>query len=197
MALGCSAEPEVNQSVRTRINKREAAAGPKVERQSDFELPDFADLSARVYRLCLALLGSADRASDAAQESLTRAWARRADRRSGVSWWTWAAGFAVRVCRETGRHRPVEWTGELAAVEPQIRSHGPPELPQLLLHAAINALPDRQREVTVLRFLVGMSTRDTAETLGCPQGTVKSNLHKAIANLQANVTSREASDGLR
>ena len=67
----------------------------------------------------------------------------------------------------------------------------------MLLHAAINALPDRQREVTVLRFLVGMSTRDTAETLGCPQGTVKSNLHKAIANLQANVTSREASDGLR
>ena len=62
------------------------------------------------------------------------------------------------------------------------------------LHEAIRALPDRQREVTVLRFLVGLSTREVAQTLGCPAGTVKSNLYKAVANLHAKLRSKESVD---
>ena len=62
------------------------------------------------------------------------------------------------------------------------------------LHEAIQALPDRQREVTVLRFLVGLSTRGVAETLGCPMGTVKSNLHKAIVNLYGTLQMRGIAD---
>jgi RNA polymerase sigma-70 factor (ECF subfamily) len=65
------------------------------------------------------------------------------------------------------------------------------------LHEAIQALPDRQREVTVLRFLLGFSTREAAETLGCPAGTVKSNLHKAVVNLHAMLRSRDVFDEVR
>ncbi len=75
--------------------------------EADPRRPDFADLSARVYRLCLALLGDGTDASDAAQESLSRAWSGRGRKREGVSWWTWAGGFAVRVCREMRRGRAI------------------------------------------------------------------------------------------
>ena len=167
---------------------------------ADVNEPDFADLSARVYRLCLALLGDEDCASDAAQEALQRAWARRRRKRRQVSWWVWSAGFAVRVCREMQRR---------AASVASIRSlddQDPSRAPQPsnatgsghdTLRKAIAQLPDRQREVTVLRFLMGLSTSEAAATLRCPIGTVKSNLHKAVANLKAKMTTGEANDEVR
>jgi len=60
------------------------------------------------------------------------------------------------------------------------------------LVAAIHSLPRRQKEVTVLRFLTGQSVREVATTLGCPEGTVKSNLHKAMANLRTGLDARDA-----
>ncbi|MCH8147500.1 MAG: hypothetical protein IH987_05825 [Planctomycetes bacterium] len=112
--------------------------------------PDFAALSARIYRLCLALLRREDAAADAAQEALTRAWLRRGKKRKAVDWWTWAAGFAVRVCREVDRERRFvsgddldDWKScgdTFHAAASSFRSD-----PDLL--AAIHTLPNRQREV--------------------------------------------------
>jgi RNA polymerase sigma-70 factor (ECF subfamily) len=65
------------------------------------------------------------------------------------------------------------------------------------VHEAIGRLPDRQREILVLRMLLGQSTEETAQTLGCPEGTVKSNLHKAVGNLRAMVAQSEAIDEMR
>ncbi len=59
------------------------------------------------------------------------------------------------------------------------------------------ALPDRQREVTVLRLLVGLSTERTARMLGCPEGTIKSNLHKALSNLRAKMDESGLADEVR
>lgn len=167
-----------------------ASDRPKLDRVG------FADLSARVYRLCLAILGSESDACEAAQEALVRAWSRRSRKREDVSWWTWAGGFAVRVCREVRRDgtaspstRSLDDTMATSrAVLPQSGFSGPPRLAEL--YDAIMALPRRQREVTVLRFLIGLSTQQTAGMLGCPEGTVKSNLHKAVANLRATVEPR-------
>jgi RNA polymerase sigma-70 factor (ECF subfamily) len=160
---------------------------------------DFGGLSARVYRLCLAMLGSDADASEAAQEALARAWSRRREKRANVSWWTWAGGFAVRVCRETRRDRRLSALRQ--APDEAMPARPGPRLEPLTprhaaLHHAILALPDRQREVTVLRFLMGLSTRQTARMLGCPEGTVKSNLHKAILNLKATLETRGSSHEL-
>lgn len=162
--------------------------------------PDFAALSGRIYRLCLALLRREDAAADAAQEALTRAWLRRGKKGRGVDWWTWAAGFAVRVCREVNRARRFEdydhpndrtMPGDaLDEAAPSLRSD--PDL-----QAAIHALPNRQREVTVLRFLVGQSIREVAATLDCPEGTVKSNLFKAVRTLRGRFGVSGAVDELR
>jgi RNA polymerase sigma-70 factor (ECF subfamily) len=48
----------------------------------------------------------------------------------------------------------------------------------------IEALPDRQREVLLLRYYQQMSEREIAEVVGIPQGTVKSRLHNAIRTLR-------------
>ncbi len=162
--------------------------------------PDFAALSGRIYRLCLALLRREDAAADAAQDALTRAWLRRGKKRTRVDWWTWTAACAVRVCREVIRTRRLEGSDL-----PDYRTmpgntfddaassfRGDPDL-----QAAIHALPNRQREVTVLRFLVGQSIRDVAATLACPEGTVKSNLFKAVRTLRGKLSVSGAVDELR
>lgn len=46
-------------------------------------------------------------------------------------------------------------------------------------------LPVDQRAVLVLRFYVDMSVPEIATTLGMPQGTVKSRLHRGLTSLRA------------
>ena len=50
---------------------------------------------------------------------------------------------------------------------------------------ALQALPKRQRATVVLRFLEGLSERETAEALGCGEGTVKSQTSRALIKLKS------------
>lgn len=167
--------------------------------QDRIDQPDFAELAARVYRLCLALIGDEPNARDATQESLMRAWRDRRRRRPDVSWWTWAAGFALRVCRESRRRRTGPrclWQNS-AAVLVTNKVEGADRDRLQAVHEAIVGLPDRQREVVVLRFLLGQSTEACAQMLDCPIGTVKSNLYNAVRNLRARVFEIEDTSDLR
>jgi RNA polymerase sigma-70 factor, ECF subfamily len=48
----------------------------------------------------------------------------------------------------------------------------------------VAALPERERDAVVLRYYLGYSVRETAEALGCPEGTVKTLTHRAITRLR-------------
>jgi RNA polymerase sigma-70 factor (sigma-E family) len=49
---------------------------------------------------------------------------------------------------------------------------------------ALMRLPNRQRAVIVLRYYADLPLSDIAEILGCKTGTVKSMLHRALAQLK-------------
>lgn len=49
---------------------------------------------------------------------------------------------------------------------------------------AVNALPDRYRDVVVHRYLLGLSEAETAATLRIPVGTVKSRTARALHRLE-------------
>ena len=56
---------------------------------------------------------------------------------------------------------------------------------------ALLELPPRQRATVVLRYLDGLSERETAAALGCSEGTVKSQTSRALTTLNRFLTREE------
>ncbi len=54
------------------------------------------------------------------------------------------------------------------------------------IRAAVAALPERQRATIVARFYLGLSVAETAEHLGCAEGTVKAATSQALDRLRSH-----------
>jgi RNA polymerase sigma-70 factor, ECF subfamily len=52
-------------------------------------------------------------------------------------------------------------------------------------------LPEKQREILILRVVVGMSAEETAEAVGSTAGAVRVAQHRALARLKAEITATE------
>ena len=69
---------------------------------------------------------------------------------------------------------------------PEVPTDEAAEAPTLRtrMAAAIDALPDDQREVFLLRQMSGLSFREIGETVGAPENTVKSRMRYALDKLR-------------
>ena len=57
---------------------------------------------------------------------------------------------------------------------------------------ALLVLPLRQRATVILRYLEGMSERETAAVLGCSEGTVKSQSARALSTIRSSLDRTES-----
>ncbi len=53
--------------------------------------------------------------------------------------------------------------------------------------ALLQVLPEKQREILILRVVVGMSAEETAETVGSTPGAVRVAQHRALAKLKTEI----------
>jgi RNA polymerase sigma-70 factor (ECF subfamily) len=152
-----------------------------------------------LFRLALANgLGRED-AAEATQEALMRAYTGRAAWRRGGDATAWLCGIAINVVREVlrkNRRRPWPGTKEHQALGEVNAAPAADEeewdADQLRrLREAIADLPARQREAVACRYLRRMSIRETAQVMGCAEGTVKSAVSAALERLRSIL---EASD---
>jgi RNA polymerase sigma-70 factor (ECF subfamily) len=59
------------------------------------------------------------------------------------------------------------------------------------MNRLLSVLPEKQREILILRVVVGMSAEETAEAVGSTPGAVRVAQHRALARLKAEITATE------
>lgn len=56
------------------------------------------------------------------------------------------------------------------------------------MNALLQVLPEKQREILILRVVVGLSAEETAEAVGSTAGAVRVAQHRALAKLKTQIT---------
>jgi len=144
----------------------------------------------RIFRLACVWLFDQQQASDAAQEVFLRGFKGLRGFRFQSAPFTWLYRTTRNVCNEFNRKRRTEPLEN----EPSDTSGTPDRLAAdadvaRRVRRLVSALPERQREVVILRIFEELSVLETARAMGCREGTVKALLHKATRRLKINLDS--------
>lgn len=151
----------------------------------------------RLYGYLIRFLKDSDMAEDLLQETFLRVWKNRAEFRNIASFSTWIYTIAGNLARSEWRRRK-RWRmirlgpsrdDEEHEIELADEGIGPDLIVEIRmaveeLTEEVHKLPDRYREVVILRDIQGMTYEEIAGIVQVPVGTVKSRLNRGRLILQ-------------
>ena len=170
-----------------------------VERCLDGHPDDFRYLVRRYQAALLAnlagKLGDKDRAEEAAQETLVRAYFNMGKLKKPDAFFSWLLGIADLVAKEQYRKEQLQRRRQIVR---SFSEEAPPtELSQdYALETAIAELPEAYRKIILLRYYGGHSCNEIAEQLDMPLGTVTKTLSRAYAMLREALQQQEQTSSL-
>lgn len=141
-----------------------------------------------LFRAALAILGDAQEAEDAVQETFLRYLEKRPELRDREHEKAWLLKVAANHCKSVLRRRKRRSEVELLDVYPA------PDRESRELVEAILALSPNQRWAVHLHYYEGYSTDEIASILGQRPGTVRSHLSRARKALKIYLTDNEKED---
>lgn len=168
----------------------------------------FAEHGARLIEIAAAVIGVRSDAEDVVQEAFIKAYRGRSSFRGDASPGTWlrrivlneALDFRRRAFGRDGKRRP-GGPGSSGGRPDEQPGRGPAPETQAseveradAVRRAIDALPEEQRTVVLLREMEGLGYREIAELLGLPLGTVESRVLRARERLRVALRAHLASD---
>ncbi|MFI4921644.1 MAG: RNA polymerase sigma factor [Gammaproteobacteria bacterium] len=166
-----------------------------------------ADVERRAYRIAQMSLRSHEDAQDAVQDAMFQLVKSYATRPAAE----WAPLFyrilqsRIRDCqrRRKVRNRVISFFGgqrgdgddelpDPIASAPDLATAEPSEQvvqaeAMVALEKALEELPARQREAFMLRILEGLDVAQTAQAMGCSEGSVKTHLSRAMHSLRESL----------
>ena len=177
----------------------------RLARDLDGAFPALVEAHAgRLYTIAYRYLGVAGDAEEVAQDALVRAYAALGAydpaRVRALRLKSWLATITVNLARNRRRRiadrRPPASLEPLVAagIEPRSPvSVGPVELAERRdmrrqLAEGLLRLTPSVRDAIVLRHVDGLSVAETAAALGRPEGTVKAQVHRGLAELRRQLT---------
>jgi RNA polymerase sigma-70 factor (ECF subfamily) len=154
----------------------------------------------RAFRMAELNLGHREDAMDAVQDAMLRL-VKHYSEKPAQEWTPLFWGILRRRIVDLQRRRKVRsimvgWLGgkdddgeDLPAWEPADTGPGPLERlndaqSYADMAAAVKLLPQRQREAFMLRVLEGLDVAETAQAMGCSEGSVKTHLSRALQRLR-------------
>jgi len=140
----------------------------------------------RVYGVCLRILGNAEDAADATQDTLMSVVRKLEGFRGDAAFTTWLHRIAMNVCYDhlrRAQRRPVlhrVLDDELPAAEPgpPVPDHADAVAEADEVAAALAEVPEDFRIAIVLADLQDLPYEEIAKVLDLPLGTVKSRVHR-------------------
>ncbi|MBA3414414.1 MAG: RNA polymerase sigma factor [Chloroflexia bacterium] len=163
------------------------------------------------FRLAFVITGSAPDAEEAAQDGFVRAYRALGRFRPGSPLRPWLLTIVANTARNRRAAASRHVALPLAAAEDRV-AEDPARSPEAMvladearreLLAGFAALRDDDRMVIACRYFLDLSESETAAVFGCPRGTVKSRLSRALGRLRlelggggrAGFPAREVADG--
>jgi RNA polymerase sigma-70 factor (sigma-E family) len=143
----------------------------------------FTDESERLRRFALFLTGDREEARDLAQEAMARvyrSWARIVDQDPGP----YARRTLVNLVRSAHRRNALRIRERQTIADAVHVGHAQQVDEWMRLAQALKTLSPIRRAVVVMRFYEDLPEARIAEILDRPLGTVKSDLHRALAKLR-------------
>jgi RNA polymerase sigma-70 factor (ECF subfamily) len=151
----------------------------------------------RIYALCMRMMGNADLAEEATQDTFMLAFQHLATFRGAAKFSTWLYQVARNTVLMNLRHTRVQRV-ELSVGEMEddqesssgLESLAGPSInlvTRIQLERAIATLPAGYRMMFILHDVEEYEHHEIAEMLGCTEGTVKSQLHRARKKLRRHL----------
>jgi RNA polymerase sigma-70 factor, ECF subfamily len=152
-----------------------------------------------VIRYCRARVGTAERsglsADDVAQEvCLAAMMALPRYQDQGRPFLAFVYGIAAHKVADAHRASARNRAEPTDAVPERISTGNGPEQMAIdsdaaaRMDALLQVLPDKQREIVILRVVVGLSAEETADAVGSTAGAVRVAQHRALARLKSEIT---------
>jgi RNA polymerase sigma-70 factor (ECF subfamily) len=141
----------------------------------------------KIYGLAYRMTGDIEESKDITQSTFLSAIRHVSKFRKESSFKTWLYKIACNLCLNYRKKRKTHdaelsesiignQSGALALAIRKERDH--------YIQKALFEVPDRQRTTILLRSYVGLSCRETAEIMGCSEGTVKANYHNGVKKIK-------------
>ena len=160
-----------------------------LEREFEQAVAGTADLAVRI---AYGVLRRREDAEEVAQEAFARAYRSFASLRQPEQFRGWIVRVSWRLAidrwRADRRRRAREQFADTAGAAPSAEDDAVRQQRSALLWRAVDALPEKLRIVTILASLQGHDIREVARLLDVPEGTVKSRLFQARAQLAESLT---------
>ena len=169
-----------------------------------------------VYNLALRMVGDRDDASDMTQEAFIKAYGSLSSFRGDSKFSVWIYRITTNVCldflRSKSRKQQVSLTVSDDDEDAQLDIPDPKADPEQQLikkismqsvEEGLKTLPDKQRQILVMRELGGMSYAEIGKALSIEEGTVKSRIFRARKRLctflldSGNIPESIASKGMK
>jgi len=148
----------------------------------------------RLYTIAVRVLHDRDRAEDAVQAALLKAWRDLPSLRDSARFDAWLHRLLLRACYDESRKQRVFVANiRVVSVEPGEADGSGRYADRDQLERAFRRLPVEQRAVIVLHHYQGLPLTEVADALGIPVGTARSRLHYALRTLRGAVEADERS----
>jgi RNA polymerase sigma-70 factor (ECF subfamily) len=156
----------------------------------------------RVFNIAYRMLGNSEEAKDLAQEVFISVFESIKNLKEEIKFDAWLTQITLNHCRNRWKYLKRRQYFNSDSLDDPIETeegsmpraiYDPSDNPEILfekkmiqqlIQKGLLELKEDQRELLVLRDLQGFSYEEMGETLGFPEGTIKSKLHRARMELK-------------